>query len=265
MRERSSRPGRLYAAIPNEVMRDAEISMEARGLLALLMTYSDEWEFRKDHLLEVTKWGRDKFERHMGELVSAGYVERVQTREEGTGKLLGSSWIIRDDRGPENQGVGDTEALKNRPTVKPTHGESAPIRKNKREEEQTGRNIKGDFETEPSLFSDMTQPESKGDRPESAMKKKEDPALAILRTRLGEKAALDFLAHRRALRKPLTPRAAELIVGKLNGCKDPDAVVNLSIMNGWQGLFPDRAPQPAQASTGGYRPVPRWDEDRIER
>lgn len=139
MRERSSRPGRLYAAIPNEAMRDAEISMEARGLLALLMTYSDEWTFRKDHLLDVTKWGRDKFERHMGELVSAGYVERVQTREEGTGKLLGSSWIIRDDRSPENQGVGVTEALKNRPPVKPTHGESAPIRKNNREEEQKKR------------------------------------------------------------------------------------------------------------------------------
>lgn len=111
----------------------------------------------------------------------------------------------------------------------------------------------------------MTQPESKGEMSAASAKKKEDPTLAILRTRLSETAALDFIAHRKALRKPLTPRAAELIVGKLNGCKDPDAVVNLSIMNGWQGLFPDRAPQPAQASTGGYRPVPRWDEDRIER
>jgi hypothetical protein len=158
MRERSSRPGRLYAAIPNEAMRDASVSMEARGLLALLMTYSDEWVFRKDHLLETTGWGRDKFERHMGELIAAGYVERVQTREEGTGKLLGSSWIIRDDRCPENQGVGVTDALKNRPTVKPTHGESAPIRNNKREEDQKGRIHSED---EPFLFSAMDQPESK--------------------------------------------------------------------------------------------------------
>lgn len=167
MRERSSRPGRLYAAIPNEAMRDNEISMEARGLLALLMTYSDEWVFRKDHLLETTKWGRDKFERHMGELIAAGYVERVQTREEGTGKLLGSSWIIRDDRSPENQGVGITDALKNRPTVKPTHGESAPIRKNNQEEEQKGRNHKGDFDSEPSLFPSIDQPESKASTSEA--------------------------------------------------------------------------------------------------
>lgn len=146
MRERSQRTGRLYAAIPNEAMRDSEISMEARGLLALLMTYSDDWDFRKEHLMGVTKWGRDKFERHMGELIEAGYVERVLTREEGTGKLLGSSWIIRDSRGPENQGVGDTEALKNRPPVKPTPGKSAPIRNNKREEEQQEEDLFGSDE-----------------------------------------------------------------------------------------------------------------------
>lgn len=60
---------------------------------------------------------------------------------------------------------------------------------------------------------------------------------------LSEKVADDFIAHRKALRKPLTERAAELIAAKLTGCRDPDAVANMSIMSGWQGVFPEREAQ----------------------
>lgn len=224
MRERSSRPGRLYAAIPNEAMRDKSLSIEARGLLALLMTYSDDWVFIKEHLQDITGMGRDKFERTMGELVKSGYVERVLTREEETGKLLGSTWIIRDDRGPENQGVGVTEALKNRPPAEPTPGKSAP-KNNKREEEQ--------FERKPEGVS------------------KQDSVLEALCQRLRPDTAADFIAHRKAMKKPLTARAAELIIAKLENCRDPDAVVNNSIMNGWQGVFPEREP-PRSTSQGDF-------------
>lgn len=65
---------------------------------------------------------------------------------------------------------------------------------------------------------------------------------AILGEVLSQGVATDFIAHRKALRKPLTPRAAELVAGKLRGCRDPDAVANASIMNGWQGVFPEREP-----------------------
>lgn len=65
-------------------------------------------------------------------------------------------------------------------------------------------------------------------------------AREILTSVIGEKAADDFIAHRRALKKPLTERAAELIAGRLVGCRDPVAVVNQSIMNGWQGVFPEK-------------------------
>lgn len=154
MRERSNRRGRAYAAIPNAALRDASISMEARGLLALLMTYSDEWTFQKGHLMEITGWGRDKFEKHMGELRRAQYVDLVQERDT-TGRVLGSTWIIRDEgsRGPENQGVGEaTEALKNRAPEKPSPGKSAPLRRTTDKENQTKESQ--------ALFPDLLKPEA---------------------------------------------------------------------------------------------------------
>lgn len=130
MRHRSSRRGRQYAAIPNSAMRDEALSIEARGMLALLMTYADDWVFNRSHLMKMAGIGRDKFQRIMAELKDAGYVEREAVRVEG-GRVSGSTWLINDapDREPENPAVGSTEGLKNRQPEKPTAGFSGPIRK----------------------------------------------------------------------------------------------------------------------------------------
>jgi hypothetical protein len=85
--------------------------------------------------------------------------------------------------------------------------------------------------------------------------------LPILSEVLSEGVARDFIVHRKALKKPLTPRAAELIVGRLRECRDPDAVANASIMNGWQGVFPEREQAGAKPgpAPGGYdAQADRW-------
>ena len=56
--------------------------------------------------------------------------------------------------------------------------------------------------------------------------------------------AKDFAAHRRAIKKPLTEGAAKRIVAKLKDHHDPDAVLDQSIENGWQGIFPDKIDKP---------------------
>ena len=52
--------------------------------------------------------------------------------------------------------------------------------------------------------------------------------------------ATDFAAHRKAIKKPLTPEAARRIVSRLREHPDADAVLDLSIENGWQGIFPEK-------------------------
>ena len=118
MRERSHRPDRRYAAIPNDAMRNKGISMDARGLLALMMTYSDDWHFQRDYLMEITGFGRDRFQKAMRELSEAGYVELVPIRDDG-GHMAGTTWIIRDDPTERLKTRPSAESLKNRQPVKP--------------------------------------------------------------------------------------------------------------------------------------------------
>jgi uncharacterized protein YdaU (DUF1376 family) len=45
--------------------------------------------------------------------------------------------------------------------------------------------------------------------------------------------------HRRAIKKALTVRAAELLAGKLKQCPNPNAAADLMIERGWTGIDPD--------------------------
>jgi predicted phage replisome organizer len=55
-------------------------------------------------------------------------------------------------------------------------------------------------------------------------------------------AILAFMEFRKSIKKPMTDRAVELLINKLNGMTSyiPEQIeiINQSIVNGWQGVFP---------------------------
>lgn len=61
-------------------------------------------------------------------------------------------------------------------------------------------------------------------------------ALSILSQALTTKTAQDVIDHRKALKKPLTPRAAEGLVYAFNAFGDPERAAEAMIVNGWQGF-----------------------------
>lgn len=62
--------------------------------------------------------------------------------------------------------------------------------------------------------------------------------------------AANFVAYRREIKKPLTKRSAVAMANKIRGHADPDAVLNESIANGWQGVFPDKVKSTQSARQG---------------
>lgn len=59
----------------------------------------------------------------------------------------------------------------------------------------------------------------------------------------------DWVEHRREIRHPLTPTTCKRIKSMLENHVNPDAVINLSIERGWQGLFPEKITEPAKAKS----------------
>lgn len=87
--------------------------------------------------------------------------------------------------------------------------------------------------------------------------------LEILQQVLSSDTASDFIDHRKAMKKPVTAVAANRIVAKLKDHPDPNAVVDETIANGWQGIFPERrsngrTKQPESAVAISKRAGERW-------
>lgn len=77
-------------------------------------------------------------------------------------------------------------------------------------------------------------------KPSRTIKEPSSNARDALCTVISAEMADAFIAHRKAIKAPLTDQAAKLIVKAISGHHSPDEVVGQSIMNGWRGVFPDR-------------------------
>jgi len=109
-----------FAPVPYAAMRDIDISIEARGLLALLMTHSASWQFHRSDIMKKAGCKKDKYNRMIGELKSAGYLEINALNGDG-GKFGGGyQWIIHP--------IPKTEDPINPPSGEPDIGKSGPIR-----------------------------------------------------------------------------------------------------------------------------------------
>jgi hypothetical protein len=114
-------------------MRNNKLSLDARGLIALMMGYSDDWKFHRNHLLEVAGVGREKLQRIMVELRNAGYIELIPTKSDD-GKFNGQTYIIHDEPASAESlktrlSVGDAESLKTRLSQNPAIEKPVPIRR----------------------------------------------------------------------------------------------------------------------------------------
>ena len=76
------------------------------------------------------------------------------------------------------------------------------------------------------------------------------------------RAILNFVEFRKSIKKPMTDHAVDLLLQKLNGMTSyiPEQIeiINQSIMNGWQGVFPLKNDQVVKKT--GYQKQTKADE-----
>lgn len=106
-----------YSILPNELF-DAEMSIEAKGLLAFFISLPDDWQINQSHICSKLKIGRDKYQRMMREIRECGYA-KTKTIVNDDGTLAGKEVIVFDEQQPESR--------VSRPSGNPTVGKAGPI------------------------------------------------------------------------------------------------------------------------------------------
>lgn len=100
-----SRPAGNFLTLPNEVIRDRRISLEALGGLAVILSHPRGWEVRVSHVERVMfGCGRERRRRIFLELERAGYMHRAREHDPETGRLV---WIYEFCDEPNSDGNYD--------------------------------------------------------------------------------------------------------------------------------------------------------------
>ena len=72
-----------YTVMSNNHLRNRDLSLKAKGLLSLMLSLPDEWDYTEIGLATLSKDGRAGVRNALKELEQLGYLVRYQSRENG--------------------------------------------------------------------------------------------------------------------------------------------------------------------------------------
>ena len=86
-----------FTVLPNQLLRDPTLTLQAKGLFALMMSYPDDWEYSVRGLAADIGCGRDKVRSALQNLEDSGYLLREQIHTE-SGKFAGNLYVLYDEK-----------------------------------------------------------------------------------------------------------------------------------------------------------------------
>ncbi|HRH44460.1 MAG TPA: hypothetical protein PKY82_22685 [Pyrinomonadaceae bacterium] len=84
-----NKPG--FAQIQNETLRDKRLSLETRGALGEILTYSEQFDASVESLMKLWGIGREKLLKITNELKESGYLEIVNVHDK-RGRIVDKIW-----------------------------------------------------------------------------------------------------------------------------------------------------------------------------
>lgn len=67
-----------YTIVMNKMLQDKELSLEAKGLLGLILTLPDDWDYSINGLVSITNQKYNKVNKTIKELIDKGYIVRTK-------------------------------------------------------------------------------------------------------------------------------------------------------------------------------------------
>lgn len=209
-----------YTVMANYHFRDKNLSLKAKGLLSMMLSLPDGWGYSVEGLVKLSADGRESIMATLKELEKFKYLKRSQSRDR-SGKLGEAIYDIF-----EQPWSGFPT------TAKPTTGKPSS-------ENPTLLNTKVLNTNNKKVSKAQSKPVENFD---SIIQKSTES------TELRE-TLVEFVKFRKLIKKPMTNKALELIIAKLNKLGQSDrervAIINQSIERGWAGVFSlkDEEPQ----------------------
>ena len=236
-----------FVVLFRSAAQDDRLSLEARGLFALMVSLPENWSYTVAGLAKKAGCGREKARRLLQELQTVGYLVREQSHDDG-GKFSGAVYVLQDEAPlPENPSNGET---KDQPLPeKPTTAEPSTAEPPTGIAPEKNKELKTPEEKEPPKAPQRGRRGSRYDLAEDAK-----PLLQAyvagdqeLHRMLGE-----FIKLRVELQAINSREAIKRLLNRLDKLSGGDRGIKLqlldqSITSSWKSVFPLRGKEGQQA------------------
>lgn len=228
-----------YTVMSNEHLKDMRLSLKAKGLLSVMLSLPDTWDYSISGLVAICKESETAVKSTLNELKSCGYlvVTKKMPDETESGRIEYVYDIFEHAKtgkqadkkqGVENLGVENLE-------VENLEVESLGV-----------ENVRQLSTKKANTYKSNTDKANTNNKKKEGTRAGYDEIIndytdnAELRN-----ALIEFVKMRKMIKKPLTNKALSLLLtGKkgLDGLASSDAekidIVNQTVMHSWQGFYP---------------------------
>lgn len=218
-----------YTVMSNEHLKDKRLSLKAKGLLSVMLSLPDTWDYSISGLVAICKESETAVKSTLNELKSCGYlvVTKKMPNETESGRIEYVYDILEkaqtgkqavEKQGVEKQGVENlgVENLGVENVRQLSTKESSTDKSNTNNKKKEGK--RAGYDEIIDSYTDNAELRS---------------------------SIVEFVKMRKMMKKPLTDKALSLLLTSkkgLDGLASTDAekidIVQQSIMRGWMGFFP---------------------------
>ena len=239
-----------YTVLSNYHFKERGMSLKAKGLLSLMLSLPENWDYSAAGLVTLSKDGKDSVNAALKELEKFGYLRRTQAID-ANGKFSGYNYEIFEQPAEAKavKPTTDKPFAENPSTVKPTT--ENPPQLNKKELNIKKSNTK------------KSNTEEEVERKKKASASTYD---AIINDRIFneevKKRIYEFIKMRALIKAPLTDFALNKLIDKLEKItKDPQEQVEIlenSILNNYKDVY---VPKAEKQPTPPANVTPLFDKD----
>ena len=94
---------RDYTVMSNHHLRNAGLSLKSKGLLSMMLSLPEDWNYTTRGLAKICKEGTDSIGSALKELEQAGYIVRNRLRD-SKGKIVDVEYVIYETPHPPDTG-----------------------------------------------------------------------------------------------------------------------------------------------------------------
>ena len=218
-----------YTVMSNTHLREKELSLKAKGLLSLMLSLPDNWDYSIEGLVAICKESETAVKSTLGELKKFGYLDISRNRTQAG--LFDYVYTVYE------KPKGDKPKVDYPPTdYPPTDYPSV--------DEPSVENV-GQLNT--NILN------TKKENTKQLNTKKQKAVYFPQDEKLNE-AFCDFVDMRKKIKSPLTDKAIKRAINKLNDLSKGDSdlaiqIIEESVFNCWKDFYPLKN-KPTQSSTG---------------